>query len=149
MENYESCYFINLLYLFIINYVLVFYVNVAISFDIFPVMIITFVKVFSQFRNLKIFVHLSKESLSTRHYESFYFWNYFHAFYHLRNEALEMPNLSIYQRYQLENFSFKCFRFFCVTLYEFLIIPDHTIETTIDVDKVGEPQVALKSEGQS
>lgn len=61
MENYESCYFINHLHLFIINYVLVFYVNVAISFEIFPAMIITFVKVFSQFRNLKIFVNLSTE----------------------------------------------------------------------------------------
>lgn len=59
MENYESCYFINHLHLFIINYVLVFYLNVAISFEIFPAMIITFVKVFSQFRNLKIFVILS------------------------------------------------------------------------------------------
>lgn len=61
MESYESCYFINHLYLFIINYVLVFYVNVAISFEIFPVMIITFDKVFSQFRNSKIFVNLSKK----------------------------------------------------------------------------------------
>lgn len=46
----------------------------------------------------------------------------------------------------LENFLFKCFRFFCVTFYEFLII---SIETIVDVDKAGEPQVALKSEGQS
>lgn len=87
MENYESCYFINHLHLFIINYVLVFYVNVAISFEIFPAMIITFVDITNHY-----------DSLRTRHYESLYFWNYFHAFYHLRNEALEMPNLSIHQR---------------------------------------------------
>lgn len=57
MEHYESCYFIDRLDLFIINYVLVFYVNITISFEVFPVMIISFVKVFSPFRNLKIFVN--------------------------------------------------------------------------------------------
>lgn len=57
MEHYESCYFIDRLDLFTINYVLVFYVNITISFEVFPVMIISFVKVFSPFRNLKIFVN--------------------------------------------------------------------------------------------
>lgn len=49
MEHYESCYFIDRLDLFIINYVLVFYVNITISFEVFPVMIISFVKVFPHF----------------------------------------------------------------------------------------------------